>query len=94
MDRHNRIRRDYKLTTITSWTRFQNVINRHCPNGVQVGGRYSFLFCATKDLARCGFSESFVKEILSKLNSQFEEPVDESAIDKAYCDGRRSVERE
>lgn len=94
LDRHSRIKTNYKLKVSGDWTRAQNTFIRHNPDGVKVGGRYTAIYCFSRDLLKCGFDEHTIKAVVAKFSSYFEEPCGEATCEKAYNDAERSYNRE
>lgn len=93
LERHARIRHNYKQTINSDWTRIQNVMLRHNPEGVTVGSRYTALFCLSKDLFKCGFNYTVVEFVAAQFANEFEAPSEAPDISKAVADAHRAVNR-
>ena len=78
LDRHNRIRQDYKQSIYSDWTKLQNTLLRHNPSGITAGKRHVACFCISRDLFKCGLDLHTVKSVVAKFAAHFAEPYDDS----------------
>jgi hypothetical protein len=69
-----------------TWSYIQNRITYHSP--VSTGQvRYTALFTVAKDLAKVGLRQDTILDLLTFLNTNNENPLDDNEYERAVCDG-------
>lgn len=91
LQQHERQKLNIRPEIVSDWTKLQSTLLRHSPNNVGKGGRYSSLFCLSRDLFKRGMEETGVRAIVEMFNNELENPHDSAELDRITGNAYRSL---
>lgn len=90
---HEKRKQNLKIEIESDWTKFQRLLQKHSPNNLTSGKKYSSIFILCKDLFKCGLDMNHVQNVVAFFVSNIEESPRDDTVNRAIEDAYKAINK-